>query len=505
MEDHMDRTLDTQPRDEHIPLITKIIYGTGDWGMASFNLMRQIFYAIFLTDVVGLEPRLASFAALLGVIWDAINDPLVGVMSDKVQTRWGRRRPFLLFFSIPYGLAFLLLWWAPPIENQLALMAVVSLAYMLSDTLQTLVIVPFHALTPEMTTDYDERTALSGYRMFFNLLASIAMAVAAPMIIDAVMAGGGTQQQGYLLAAGIFGFSAVIPYLAIFFVVRERYGEERIPEMITFRETVRTAWENIPFRFATLLYMLNWVTFDIIGVVLPFLLVYWVAGGSLVATVPALGMPIESVVLGLMLITAVVVLPFWTWLAQKLSKRIAYVVGMVVGIVVLLVLPWVQPHQYTLVMILASLIGTSVSVAHVLPDAIFPDVIDWDELRTGKRHEGIYYGAKNFIRKLTSAFAIFLTLQVLGWLGYQSPPEGATHFGQLESALWGIRLLAGPVAALVLVSAVGVAWFYPLNRERYNRVRRLLAHRKERSSQPVKAPQSAGVSRLASGKPPLDG
>ncbi|MGC9358322.1 MAG: MFS transporter, partial [Anaerolineae bacterium] len=344
--------------------LTKIVYGTGDWGMATFNTLRQIFYAIFLTDVVGLEPRLASFAVLLGVIWDAINDPLVGVLSDKVQTRWGRRRPFLLFFSIPYGLAFLLLWWAPPIENQLALMGVISLAYMISDTLQTLVIVPFHALTPEMTTDYDERTALSGYRMFFNLLASISMAVAAPMIIDAVMASGGTQQQGYLLAAGIFGASAVIPYLAIFFFVRERYGEERIPEIITFRETVRTAWENIPFRFATLLYMLNWVTFDIIGVVLPFLLVYWVAEGDLVATVPALGMPIESVVLGLMLITAVIVLPFWTWLAQKLSKRIAYVVGMVVGILVLLVLPWVQPHQYTLVMVLASLIGTSVSVAH---------------------------------------------------------------------------------------------------------------------------------------------
>ena len=91
-----------------VPRLTKIFYGTGDWGMATFNTLRQIFYAIFLTDVVGLEPRLASFAVLIGVIWDAINDPLVGVMSDKVRSKWGRRRPFLLLFAVPYGLAFLI-------------------------------------------------------------------------------------------------------------------------------------------------------------------------------------------------------------------------------------------------------------------------------------------------------------------------------------------------------------------------------------------------------------
>ena len=165
---------------ERVPRLTKIIYGTGDWGLAAFNTLRQIFYAIFLTDVVGLDPRLASIAAFVGVMWDAINDPLVGVWSDKLRTRWGRRRPFLLLFAVPYGLAFLILWWAPPWESQLALAAHVTLAFMISDTLQTLVTVPFQALTPELAGDYDERTALIGYRMFFNLLASLATAVSAP-------------------------------------------------------------------------------------------------------------------------------------------------------------------------------------------------------------------------------------------------------------------------------------------------------------------------------------
>ena len=81
-----------------VPRWMRLVYGSGDWGRASFNTLRHIFYAIFLTDVVGIDPRLASIAALVAIIWDAVNDPLVGALSDNVRTRWGRRRPFLLVF-----------------------------------------------------------------------------------------------------------------------------------------------------------------------------------------------------------------------------------------------------------------------------------------------------------------------------------------------------------------------------------------------------------------------
>ena len=468
-----------------VPLLTRLVYGSGDWGMASFGTLRQIFYAIFLTDVVGLDARLASVAALIGVIWDAVNDPLVGILSDRIETRWGRRRPFLLFFAIPFGASFLLLWWAPPWESQIALAFTVMLAYMISDTMQTLVTVPFFALTPEITPDYDERTSLTGYRMFFNLLASLATAVSAPMIVDAVVKGGSTQRQGYMMVAAMFGGLAAVPFLLIFLVVRERYSataqaDARAP----FRETLQTAWSNIPFRFATGLYMLNWITFDLVALMLPFFLVYWVAQGNLLASVNILGgdIALESVVLGLLLITAVMALPLWTWLSSRLSKRSAYIIGMSFWATVQLLVMTVQPGQITYILILAMLAGLSVSTAHVLPEAIFPDVIEWDELRTRQRHEGIYYGTKNFVRKLTGALAIFFALQMLGWFGYQTPTQGITQFSQSPITLSAIRLLTGPVGALLLFSAIGVAWFYPLSRERHARIRHLLAQRKAREN-----------------------
>ena len=462
---------------------TKIIYGTGDLGLASWGTLRQIFYAIFLTDVVGLEARLASVAALIGLIWDAINDPLVGILSDKVQSKWGRRRPFLLIFSIPFGLAFLLMWWAPPWENQIVLAVHMMLAYIISDTLQTLVAVPFYTLTPEMTPDYDERTELTTYRMFFNLVMSLVVAVGASEIRNAALAAGLTSSQSYLLIAGLFGGLGTIPFMLIFFFVRERHSEpaEKTPSIKEISETV---WQNIPFRFATGLYMLNWMTVDLVALMLPFFLTYWIAQGNLAAELSIAGMSlsIESVILGLMFITAIIALPFWNWISKITSKRKAYISGMLFWMVVQILIITVQPGQTIYILVLAVLAGISVSTAHVLPEAIFPDVIEWEELRSKQRHEGLYYGTKNFLRKLTGAVATFIALQALGWFGYQSPSEGAVIFQQSDSAVLTIRLLTGPFGAILLLSSIVIAWFYPLTREKHSRIRKLLAKRQNRSN-----------------------
>jgi len=471
----------TVQKEARLPTWTKLIFGAGDWSVSSFGTLRQIFYAIFITDVVGLEPRLASVAALIGIFWDAVNDPLVGVLSDRIKSRWGRRRPFLLWFSIPFGLGFVILWWAPPFESQIALAAFVTFAFMLSDTFQTLVVVPLYALTPEITLDYDERTSLTGYRMFFNLVASLVTAVAAPTIVDSVLASGATQQQGYLIVGSLFGGLAILPLLLIFFFIRERERSQQSiehEESISFADSIRMAWANIPFRFATGLYVLNWITFDLVALALPFFVAYWISNGNLLEK--ALGLPVESAVFALLLITSVVMVPFWVWMSNRMNKHIAYMIGMSVWAVVQLLIFTIQPGQITYILVLSVLAGISVSTAHVLPDALFPDVIEWDELRTRRRQEGIYYGVKNFVRKMTGALAIFIALQALGWFGYQAPPEGATFFQQSPSALMAIRILIGPFGALLLFSAVAMAWFYPLTRERHARIRRLLARRKER-------------------------
>ncbi len=466
-----------------LPLLTKLIYGSGDWGRASFNTLRQIFYAIFLTDVVGIDPRLASIAALVSTLWDAINDPLVGSISDKVRTRWGRRRPFLLFFSIPFAAAFIILWWAPPWKSQIALTITVTLAYMLADTIQTLVTVPYLALTPELAAEYDQRTSLTSYRMFFNLMASLATAVAAPIIVDAALKSGAGTQQGYMIVAALFGGLAALPFLLIFFRIKERpLDQEEIVERVNLQETIRILINNAPFRFATGIYVLNWISFDLVSLMLPYFLIYWINSGNMITQINLLGMNISltSVVLGVLLIVAVAAIPVWSAIAQKFSKRWAYIVGMVFWIIVQLVIFSIQPGQITTIIILAALAGLSVSTAHIMPEAIFPDVIDWDEFRSHKRREGTYYGAVSFLRKLSSAAAIFLALQILGWFGYQAPPKNALLFAQSAETVTAIRFLTGPVVAVLLLTAIFIAWRYPLSRERQHRIQKALIRRQER-------------------------
>src|SRR5215211_887480 len=318
------------PAATRVPFWMKLLYGSGDWGISSIGMMRSIFYAIYLTDVVGLEPRLASFGALFGIVWDAVNDPIIGILSDRLNTRWGRRRPFLLWFAIPFGLSFIMLWSAPNWENQTALMIYVTITFMIADTLQTLISVPFLSLTPELTPDYDERTSLTSYRSFFQLVGALSVVVAAPAIVDLVIKSGGTQQQGFMIVGTIFGSISAVPLLLIALLIRETPRPSKI-ETISFRETLRLAWKNIPFRYSVGIHMLNWSAVDMVAVAFPYYLLYWVARGDLLAKINIFGIDFayESAFFGTLMSVCILFIPVWSWLAKKRNKREAYILGMV--------------------------------------------------------------------------------------------------------------------------------------------------------------------------------
>jgi GPH family glycoside/pentoside/hexuronide:cation symporter len=114
---------------------TKFIYGLGDWGTSASTAARNLFWPFFLVSVVGLRVELAGLVYLVGRIWDSINDPLIGIISDRLNTRWGRRRPLLLFGAIPFGVGFTFLFLVPPFESETALVLYYIAAFLFFDTL----------------------------------------------------------------------------------------------------------------------------------------------------------------------------------------------------------------------------------------------------------------------------------------------------------------------------------------------------------------------------------
>src|SRR4030042_511130 len=103
-----------------LPLSTKVLYGSGDCGISLLLTMLGAYFAVFLTDVVGLSPATAAAAIFIGRVWDTINDPLLGHLTDRTRSRWGRRRPYLLFGALPLATVYLMLWWRPPFASELA-------------------------------------------------------------------------------------------------------------------------------------------------------------------------------------------------------------------------------------------------------------------------------------------------------------------------------------------------------------------------------------------------
>ena len=252
---------------------TKLIYGIGDWGTSAASTARNIFWFVFLTNVVGINAGLAGVVVLIGRIWDSINDPLVGTISDRLHSRLGRRRPFLLYGAFPFAFAFVLMFYVPPFESTTALAIYYSVIFLLFDTLYTVVNVPYLALMPELTEQYDERSSLTGWRIAFSILASLVTAGLFKLLAENVLApalGGGPEaiRLGYLIAAALWGITIALPFLLVAYFISEPEGHRPVESPVRPIQNFVEVFSDKAFRVAALSYLISFTTGDVILVVL---------------------------------------------------------------------------------------------------------------------------------------------------------------------------------------------------------------------------------------------
>jgi GPH family glycoside/pentoside/hexuronide:cation symporter len=508
----------------------KLAFGSGDTALSLFGTAIDVYFLYFVLTVAKVPPAYAAAAIFVAKTWDWVNDPLMGVLSDRTRSRWGRRRPWLLFGAAPFALSFVLMWWVPPIGDPRWLAAYYGLAYFLFDTGFTVVGVPFSALLPDLAHTYDERTSVSAWRMGFSIATGL-LGYAAGDIAAIALPGGRTV--GWLGVAAIF---AVLSAGSLWVVVAASAGgfdpDNRDPAgrrgdaarrlardlgawiarrwtlvigvvaglalwigllyvlprslpggrgLTTWTDfvlyagflaptavvVVRSFRHNRPFLFAAVIFLFTWTTIAVIQSVLPFFLTYWLRWeGALV------------VPLGAMFVSALVLLPFWNWFTVRAGKRIAYVVGMA-SLVAILALLSALPSDVnrTLVIVIAALAGFGVSAAHVVPNSILPDGIEWEELRTGSRREGFFFGVVSLLNKVGTSVAVPWVALVLAASGF----EESRGIDQVPGTLAALRLLVGLVPAVLLAIGVVAAAIYPLNKDRHERISRLVALRKARA------------------------
>ncbi|BAY46739.1 sugar (glycoside-pentoside-hexuronide) transporter [Scytonema sp. HK-05] len=457
------------PESEKLDLSTKLAFGAGDLGTAITAMIGISYLSPFLTDVAGLNPQLAGQTQLVGKVWDAVNDPMVGVLSDRTQTQQGRRYPWMIWGAIPFGVFFFLQWIVPHFSNnenanQWGLFWYYTAISILFNTFYTIVNLPYTALTAELTQDYDERTSLNGFRFTFSIGGSI-LALVIGLVISFVIPSNRSQQ--FLLLGAICAIISVLPVYWCVWGTKKRaqavaklHPQTEQTVSIPLLQQLKIAFTNRPFLFVVGIYLCSWLAVQLTAGIIPYFVTSWMR------------LPQWHISLVLLAVqgTAMSMLFVWSAISRRYGKQAVYFMGMSVWMIAQSGLFFVQPGQVVLMYVLAVLAGFGVSTAYLVPWSMLPDVIELDELNTGQRREGIFYSFIVFVQKICLGIAVNVVLQRLGTAGYIKPTNEIPIPIQPDSVLEVIRFSIGPIPAIALISGLVLTYFYPLTREMHAQI-----------------------------------
>lgn len=426
---------DAQPREVRFP--TLISYGLGDmFGGGSFTVIGLLFM-FFLTEFVGLAPFLAGLVFAVGKGFDAISDPLMGYISDRTKSRFGRRRIYFLIGIAPIAVSFAALWVPLTVGPQWARAIYYAFAYVFFSAVFTMVMVPYSALNAELTRDYRMRTRLSGARLVFSQFSTLLAGTLPGLIVDLSP---GADATGYLMMGSAFGIFYALPWILVFLGTWE-LADYVPPATQTVRkyfgEFIRI-FRNRSFRIHIAMYIAAYSAVDILMAVFAYFITYYLERPGL-----------YSLAIGSLLVAQIAMLPVYVRIANARGKGFAYRLGMALwGSGLLLVFFVVQPGSPAwLLSAVCVLMGAGLSAGILIPWAMLPTITDVDELITGQQRAGTYSGAMTLFRKLVQGLIaiplVGLMLQLIGFVSNQP---------QSPETIQGLRIffVFGPVVIIAL-------------------------------------------------------
>ena len=356
----------------------------------------------------------------------------------------------MLLGAIPFGLSIWLLYSLPPgLMGVKAFLAVLG-SFLLADTTQTLVSVPYYALSAELTYDYDERTSLISIRMIFTVLGYILGAAATTAVAGMFMGMGWTKNAAYSGMGAVFGLVAVITTLVTVFGVRETPRPDLLPAKMKLWPQVRHVLKNKPFVQYMIMSTIISISFTLLTSLLPYFITYQL----LMADQTSL---IMLVLLGTI---AIFLIP-WRLVSKKMNKGPAYALGLFIASIAILVAFFLPQGPTPWIYGIAFVAGLGFSAQYVFPWSMIPDVIEVDESQSGERHEGIYFGVNAFLGKLTGALGIAVAGWALKLYGYV--PDAV----QTTRALFGIRFFYAIVPVIAFMIALPLLIWYPITRQKH--------------------------------------
>ncbi|MDR2046428.1 MAG: MFS transporter [Clostridiales bacterium] len=422
----------------------------GDFFGGGAGSMITTIYVVYLA-MNGLGPGGAASIVMIAKIWDAVTDPMMGVISDNTRSKYGRRRPYIfaggLLVMLSFALLFMPLY---EVKNGAFVYVFYLFAYLVFSTVSTVISVPYSALLSEISTDPNERNRVNTVRLVVSMLSS-AISAGVPIFLVETLRDREMSVDSFSLMM-IFGFGLLY---AVPLVLCAAFSKERVP--MPMEKTVFSIKEFFKplklkaFVYLVVMYFSAFTCMDLITTNIIYFMDYGVefkiGGGS--------G---AFLILAAIMASYAAMIPLHNKLMRTKSKALLFRAGIplyIAGIVFLCLYPkeW---NQYPLFLVAAA-IGVGMSGCQLLPWYIFPDVVDLGELKFGKRNSGSFSGIMTFIRKTTAAVAIGVSGWVLELAGFVVPTtDAATGFvtdsAQTAEAVLGLRLVI-MIPIILLTSA----------------------------------------------------
>ena len=436
-----------------LPLSVKAGWGVGAFGSLGMLWMVNVFLLFFLVEHVGMDPAVAGIILFITRIYDLVSDPLIGHLSDKTRSRWGKRRPWMFAGAILSGLSAILAFNVPSFASDTATNVyelVVLLAYF---TGFTLFYIPFMAMPAEMTDDYNERTSIMSFRVGYSSFAGIIIAAGMPALIARL----GSDQEAYEVASIVAG---VLISLSMLMTVAFTRGARELQQVTrqhyTVREYLTSLFRNRPFFTLAALKFIVFLSAGINGSASLFFMSHVLERGEM-------GQAFMTLVANL---AGLLALPFWTRFSYGRDKRWFWMLAMLGTAVLNASWAFSTPLEPDLIFgMRAFLIGALGSCGTVIGFSMLPDTIEYDRMTTGLDRSGVYTGLLGFIEK--NAFACGPLL--IGFLFSAVGVGGSEE--QSESAIAAIILAKAWIPAGLLLVSAALLLTYRLNAKRLAELR----------------------------------
>lgn len=441
----------THQTDAIPPISVRLAYASPAFAQALLGVPIFVYLPKFYTDVIGVSLTALGTIFLGGRIFDAISDPLIGAWSDRTRASWGRRRPFILFGALPLALAALGLYIPPDMSAEMSTSWFAAFFFLLF-LFVTVVFVPYKALGPELTRSYDGRTSVFALREGFLIVGTL-LAASGPAIIGWAMDLGESPLDERIRYA-TFAAIAIPIMLGSALWCSLKVRERPIPASQTVKESTRQrikqALKNKPFMILMASYAVTALGSNLPAVLLTYFATYILNKEEM-----------APFVLGGYFLVGVLVLPLWVKLSQKIGKKAAWLTSIAATTLPFSLVYGIQEGQEMLYLGLVLLAGIGGVAVMALPASMQADVIDYDELRSGARREGLFISLWSVAEKSAYALSVGLALPILEMAGY------VANQPQNPEVLDTLRILYVVVPCVCNGIALAIGLLYPLHKDKH--------------------------------------